>query len=93
MNGPFDLTFTSAEKKLRIWVPADGETEVIIGEGPTNRMDRKMTMLILRRKAAVTRFLTVLEPVNATNAVRAVRVEKGSVVIDSAKGMRRAPIG
>src|ERR1019366_10594349 len=93
VNGPFDLTFTNDGKKLRIWVPADGETEVIIGDGPTNRMDRKMTMLILRRKAAGTRFLTVIEPVNATDSVRSVRLEKGSVVIDSAKATRRAPIG
>ena len=96
VNGPFDLTFTSEgpgeKRQLRIWVPSDSETEVIIGDGPTNRMDRKMTMLILRRKAAATRFLTVLEPVNATDRVRAVRVEKGGVVIESAKGTRRAPI-
>jgi hypothetical protein len=81
VNGPFDLMFTSEGKKLRVWAPASGATDVIIGVGPTNRPDRKMTMLILRRKAVETRFLTVLEPVNTADAVRSVRLEKGIAVI------------
>ena len=81
LNGPFDVTFTSVGKSLRVWVPAEGATEVIIGNSPTNRPDRKMTVLILRRKTAAARFLTVLEPVNAANAIRSVRLEKGSAVI------------
>jgi hypothetical protein len=91
-NGPFSLTFASEEKRLRIWIPEAEDTDVIVGAGLTNAPDRKMTMLVLRRKAAAARFITVLEPVNAEDAIRSVRMEKTGVVIDSARGTRRVPL-
>ncbi len=92
IDGPFSLTFSNAGKKLRIWVPDGGATEVIIADGLTNSPDRKMAMVVLRRKAAQTRFLTVLEPVKAGDPVRAVRMEGGQVVIELASGTRRVPL-
>jgi hypothetical protein len=92
MKGPFDLTFTSDGKELRVWAPASGETEVIVGDGLTNRPDRKMTMLILRRKSADARFLTVFEPVNSKDVLRSVRAEKNTIVIESGQGIRKVPL-
>jgi hypothetical protein len=48
-----------------------------------------MPMLVLRRKASDTRFVTVLEPVRAGDAIRAVKVEGADLVIESARGARR----
>jgi hypothetical protein len=91
-KGPFTLTFSNNGKQLRVWVPGDDATEVIVADGLTSSPDRKMTMLILRRKGADTRFLTVLEPVNPGDVVRAVRTEKSELVIESASGTRRVPL-
>jgi len=41
---------------------------------------------------AVTRFVTVLEPVRADDAIRAVREDKSEVAIESARGTRRVPL-
>ncbi|HUT90850.1 MAG TPA: heparinase II/III family protein [Thermoguttaceae bacterium] len=73
------LRFTSGKRQLRVWiVPTDeSPTEVMVAEGPTNTPDEKMPMLILRRTAAHTRFVTVLEPVKQGELLRAVRSEKG----------------
>ncbi len=91
-SGSFNLVFASEGKQLRVWVAGEGATEVIFGDGLTNSPDRKMTTLVLRRKAPQTQFVTVLEPVNADNAIRAVRTEKAEVVIESARGTRRVPL-
>ncbi len=69
-RGTFNLTFVSEAKQLRVTVKDEDATEIIIADGLTNSPDRKMTMLILRRKAARTQFTTVLEPVSATDAPR-----------------------
>ena len=91
-TGAFHLTFASEGKKLRLWVPGEGATEVIVAEGLTNSPERKMAMLVLRRKAAAARFITVFEPVDAGDAIRAVRTTKAALLIESAKGTRRAPL-
>jgi hypothetical protein len=91
-KGPFHLTFTNGGKQLRVWVAGAGDTEVIVGEGLTDSPDRKMTMLVLRRNAPATQFVTVLEPVAPGDAVRSVREEKSRVVIESAKGTHRVPL-
>lgn len=91
VDGSFNLTFTNEGKRLRVWVAAEGSTEVIVAEGLTNSPDRKMTMLILRRKAAQTRFAAVFEPVSPEETVRAVRIEKAGVVIESTRGVRVEP--
>lgn len=90
--GAFTLTFHRDGRQLRIWVPEDGETEVIVAEGLTNSPDRKMAMLVLRRKAARTRFLTVLEPVKPDAPLRAVRMEGSDVVMEFAEGARRVRV-
>ena len=87
-NGSFDLHFAAEGKRLRVWVPAAGETEVVIADGLTNKPDRKMTMLILRRKASAARFVTVLEPLSAGNAIRAVRTDRDAVIIDRSGSAR-----
>lgn len=91
-KGPFTLTFSNNGKQLRVWVPADDATEVIIADDLTSSPDRKMTMLILRRKAADTRFLTVFEPVNPGDVIRAVRTERAELVIESERGTRRVAL-
>jgi hypothetical protein len=92
VKGPFNITFTNGGKQLKVWVAGAEETEVIVGEGLTASPDGKMTTLVLRRKAPQTKFVTVVEPVAADDAVRAVRSEKSRLVIESAKGTRRIPI-
>ncbi|SPE37028.1 exported hypothetical protein [Candidatus Sulfopaludibacter sp. SbA3] len=89
VNGSFTLTFSNNGKQLRVWVAGDEATEVIIADGLTNSPDRRMTMLVLRRKAADTGFLAVFEPVNPGDAVNAVRIEKAELVIESPSGTRR----
>lgn len=79
--GPFQITFAADGKQLRIWSPGNEPTEIIVGEGLTNSPEQKMPMLILRRKAAATRFVSVFEPVKAGAEVRSVRLESGRVVI------------
>ncbi len=91
-DGSFTLTFVGDGKPLRIWVPGADATKIIIADSLTNSPDRKMPMLVLRRKAAGTRFLTVLEPVHADDMVREVRVDKGDLVIRSDRGTRRVPV-
>jgi Heparinase II/III-like protein/Alginate lyase len=88
-KAPFTLTFTSEGKQLRLWISGQDATEVIVGDGLTNSPDRKMPMLVLRRKASRTRFAIVLEPVSAQNAIRAVRTEGDDIVIESTGGTRR----
>ncbi len=75
---PPQLRFTSARQQFRIWiVPTDeSPTEVIVAEGPTNSPKETRPMLILRRTAAATRFVTVLGPVNQAQSLRGVRTEK-----------------
>jgi hypothetical protein len=88
-KGPFVLTFASEGKQLRLWVAGPDATEVIVGDGLTNSPDRKMPMLLLRRKAPGTRFVTVFEPVSGRDTIRAVRLEGGDIVIESARGTLR----
>ncbi len=59
---PVVTTWGDEARKLRIsCAPAPG-TEVIVAEGITNKLDRKMPMLILRRRAEDTIFATVMQP-------------------------------
>jgi hypothetical protein len=87
--GPFTLTFASEGKQLRLWVVGSEPTEIIVGDGLTNAPDRRMPMVVLRRKGSETRFVTVFEPVNAKEAIRGVRAEGANLVIESARGARR----
>jgi hypothetical protein len=93
VEGAFHLTFAAEGKTLRVWVPGEGATEVILADGLTNSPDRKMTILILRRRATVARFLTVLEPVNPGDPIRSVGVENGGVRIESGRGSRVVTAG
>ena len=67
----------------------------MLAEGPTNRPDARMPMLILRRTGTRTRFVTVLEPVRQAESLRAVRAERGtdgnrmSLVLDWSTGSDR----
>jgi hypothetical protein len=76
--GGATLRFTSERQQFRVWiVPTDeSPTEVIVAEGPTNSPKETRPMLILRRTAAATRFVTVLGPVNQAQSLRGVRTEK-----------------
>lgn len=88
-KAPFTLTFTSEGKQLRLWVAGQDATEIIVGDGLTNSPDRRMPMVVLRRKASHTRFVTVLEPVSAQDNILGVRTEGAHIVIESARGTRR----
>ncbi len=65
---------------------------MIVAEGLTSRPDSRMAMLVLRRKAARTRYLAVLEPVDPANPVRSVTATSAQAVIDFASGTRRAAL-
>lgn len=62
-GGVVALTFTAGTKQLRVWVVASERTpsDVIVAEGLTNTPEAKMPMLVLRRKAARARFVTVFD--------------------------------
>jgi hypothetical protein len=90
--GAFTLTFSRDGQQLRVWAPDGGSTDVIVAEGLTNSPERKMTMLVLRRQAARTRFLIVLEPVKAESPLRSVRLEGGELVMEFAGGARRVRV-
>jgi hypothetical protein len=51
-----------------------------------------MLMLLLRRKGASAKFVTVIEPVDANNALRAVRVENGQLVLERTTRIERVPL-
>jgi hypothetical protein len=86
---PFTLTFATEGKQLRLWVSGADATEIIVGDGLTNSPDARMPMLVLRRRTSHTRFVTVFEPVDARDAIRAVRTEGDDIVIESTRGTRR----
>jgi len=90
------ITFAAGQHRLRIWiVPLDhAPTEVIVADGLTNKPERKQPMLILRRRASQTRFVTVLEPVRAEEPLQNVHLttsKAGSgpaLILRSSKGAR-----
>ena len=94
------FTFAAAGKRLRVWmVPAgDTPTEAILAEGLTNSPEVKMPMLVLRRNAPGARFLTVIEPVNAGDELRGVKLEKtpagepAALVLEGSGPVRRVPL-
>lgn len=94
ITGTAALTFTSDDRRLRIWiVPTDGApTEVILADGLTNMPDAKSPMLLLRRTGASTRFVTVIEPVEQQNPLRAVRVVKEQLVLERRSGAERVSL-
>jgi hypothetical protein len=94
IRAPGSLTFAAGEKRLRIWVVPADETpvEVIVAEGLTKAPDVKMPMLLLRRTGADARFVTVIEPVDARNPLRAVRFEGGGLVLERPTGSERVPV-
>jgi len=95
------LIFASGTKQLRLWIiPTDGApTDLIIGEGLTNSPDGKMAMLILRRKAAHARFVTVIEPVESHDPIRGAHVEKNTkdnadlLVLERSSGVQHVSLG
>jgi hypothetical protein len=95
------LTFASGTKQLRLWIlPTDGTpTEVIIGEGLTHSPNAKMPMLILRRKAAHARFVTVIEPVESNDPIRGARLEKNTggdadlLILERSSGVQQVSLG
>lgn len=91
-DGPFDLTFEGQGNRLRVWVPEQAGTEIVVGQGLTNLPNREMTVLVLRRHTSETRYLTVVEPVSHDGGIRSVRLEKFEIVMDSAHGIQRVPV-
>ncbi|MCX6911353.1 MAG: heparinase II/III family protein [Verrucomicrobia bacterium] len=93
VNGVTSLDFTSASKRLRVWiVPTDEKpAELFVAEGLTNLPDAKMPMLVLRRMGDSASFVTVIEPVDA-NPLRAVRVANKRLVLERSKGKESVPL-
>ena len=100
-RSPLSLTFASGTKQLRLWIiPTDGApTELIVGEGLTNSPDVKMAMLILRREAARARFVTVIEPFEPHDSIRAARIEESTsgsadfLLLERSSGVQRVSLG
>ena len=99
-DGVASLTFTAEGKRLRLWVvPLDGTpTEIILGDGLTNDPALRMPMVILRRKGATVRYLTVIEPVDARDPLKDISVESAGVgkwptlVLQTASGKQRVAL-
>jgi hypothetical protein len=93
------LTFAAAGQKLRIWIVPTDRTpaEVILADGLTNSPDRTIPMLVLRRNAVQSRFLTFVEPVNRDAPLRAVHLAPASgdhpsyLILQDAEGNQRVP--
>jgi hypothetical protein len=98
--GPLSLTFAAGAKELRLWILPTGSTptEVILGEGLTNRPNERMPMLILRRKAAHARFVTAIEAVESRDPLRGVRLEEnangeaGGLILERSSGEQRVSL-
>jgi hypothetical protein len=81
-----------------VWiVPLDATpTEAILADGLTNQPDQTMPMLVLRRRSAATRFLTLLEPVKSDDPVQSVRLQPETapkhrtLIVDRKSGARAA---
>jgi len=90
------ITFAAGQHRLAVWiVPLDhAPTEIIVADGLTNKPEQKQPMLILRRRASQTRFVTVLEPVRAEEPLQNVHLtapQAGSgpaLILRSSKGAR-----
>ena len=99
-NSSLSLTFASGMKELRLWIIPTGSTptEVIIGESLTSLPNVKMPILILRRKAAHARFVTVIETVESHDPIRGARLEKNSsgdadsLILERSSGVQRVPL-
>jgi len=61
-NGEVVTLWGDDARRLRLSCAAADDTEVIVGAGITNKLDRTMPMLILRRQAAGTVFASVMQP-------------------------------
>ncbi len=60
-HGPLVTEWSDGTRRLRVsCAPASG-AEVIVGNGITDRLDQKMPVLILRRRAASTVFASVIQ--------------------------------
>ncbi len=92
--GPLALTYTSEDSALRVWVlpAAGGDTEVILADGLSNSPDRRVPMVVVRRRAAATRYVTVIEPVDPTRPLTGVRLDGDAVVLERAGGDERVPL-
>ncbi len=91
IDGVGALTFAAGDKRFRVWVAALDTTpmRVLIADGLTNNPNVTMPMLVLRRKGAAARFVTVMEPIETAGPVRAVRVETDHVILVRAAGETR----
>ncbi|MGC9318536.1 MAG: heparinase II/III domain-containing protein, partial [Armatimonadota bacterium] len=100
-EGVATTLWRDGDRLLRVTALAAGPTEVIVGEGITNALDRTMPVLILRRNATRTVFATVMQPsvsdappeveqVDAPNGAIAVRLrvpDGDALVVYNATGM------
>lgn len=88
------LTFRAGDKALRIWVvpAAGGPMNVVVADGLTNSPDARMPMLVLRQRGPRARFVTVLEPVDPDHRLRAVRLDKGCIVLEDGTGRDRVEL-
>jgi hypothetical protein len=91
-DGPVQLVFVRDGKRLRLWVDSAEPTEFIVAQGPTKSPDHLMPMLILRRNARETKFVTVFEPVDPKNEIRSVRRGPDGLDIETPSGTRRAKL-
>jgi len=91
IDGVGALTFAAGDKRLRIWVagPAKAPMTILVADGLTNSPNATMPMLVLRRTGVAARFVTVMEPIEAADPVRAVRVETDHLVLVRAAGEAR----
>jgi hypothetical protein len=64
IDKPAHLTFRLGEDRLRLWIrPGETPVEVVLADGPTNSPDERKPVVILRRRGATARYLTICEPV------------------------------
>ena len=86
-GGPVTLAFSDGGQALNVFLAGDGE--LLRAEGPGRPGAGRRTFYIVRANGRAARFVTVLEPVASSPAVRGVRA-KGSVIeVESTKGVHR----
>jgi hypothetical protein len=88
------FTFAAPAKIFRVWVVSTdaAPTEVIVADGLTNVPDATMPILLLRRRATSTTFVTVLDPREVADPLRAVRYEPGRVMLERSSGTEQVPL-
>ena len=85
---PWQGEWRNGGDALKISLLGGAEAEVIAGSGPTTTTDKRMAMLVVRRRGQAASFASVIEPRPEVSRVSAATLDESgrAVTVDGAKG-------